>query len=302
MPVSRTPVRVPLDGKTFHLIGDVHAGTIAQWRMDKVVDDFRRTPFSPIIAHIQVGDNTENGQAAENTTFESFRNDLSTKSGKSVFLGMGNHDGFELTGAQWATRWGYQSQSYVHDFDNVRLIVLTASKIGAGLWAQNQLSDADLTWLDNQLAGTVNPCICVTHYPCYNTCLGGAVEYQSIDASFYLCGLTTPSSSADVLSVISGRSNFKAWISGHTHSRLTVPGLITTVTTGAVTFASINASSIFYQGSDHPQGIAWDKVPSMFLTWYAATSKFEVRIRDHGAGVWVAPIAGNPVTTVTVSA
>ena len=286
-----------------HFIGDVHSGLCQPWRFDAVISDFKRNRLPKPLFHLQIGDNTDTGSTSpttEDATFQAFmaRLPVATK-----YWTAGNHDINSVRSiAQWCAANGYASQNNFYDLPlgapQFRLIVIAPDGL-YNILNPEHYSQAALDFLDAALGGTTLPCVVATHYPLWNTVLGDVnVDNKSTDAQFWIYSDAHPSDSTDVLNVLGRHSNMKLWVCGHTHSHLFVPGLMMKITTGVATFASLNISSMWYQG-DRVSGIAGAPVHNChtcFVTWYPS-GKVEARFRDHGAGQWVAPL-GAPAVTV----
>lgn len=292
--VTRRAVGPAGTGTTLHCIGDVHAGPIPAWRLDALASDFARTMLRAPLAHVQLGDGTDGFTAGDYplqaTIYQRFKARLPARTYEAI----GNHDRQNQTVEQWEARVGHDADQTV-DFPELRLIVLGSDDTVSA----DMLSATTLAFLDAALAGTTKPCLIACHYPLWDT-VGGdpALEYVSTQAAFYVRGPSGASgSSAEVLAVLAAHPNVKAWIAGHTHSRLTVPGLVMPMLAGRVRFASINTSCIWYCGLDHNSQVGGplDPVNSLFVTWLG--DRIEVTFRSHNGGGHLAP-NGNPVMTV----
>ena len=100
---------------------------------------------------------------------------------------------------------------------------------------------------------------------------------------------------AQIRALLARNPNAKAWISGHTHSPLEAPGLITRAKLpGGRTIVSMNLSAIAGVGKVREQQ---DPICSLYLTHLPG--KIEIRFRDHGARKWKT-VRGNRVQTVRV--
>ena len=86
--------------------------------------------------------------------------------------------------------------------------------------------------------------------------------------------------------------NAKAWLSGHTHSPLQVPGLVTRAALpGGRSILAVNLSALVAVGKTRELG---DPLCSLYLT--RLPGKIEIRFRDHQAGSWIAPHQRKVVT------
>lgn len=285
----------PPEGITLHAIGDAHVGPASSneaWRLDAVARDSAKLPAPAAV--VQLGDGCNNSPAADAPILDSFMDRL----GAPWWAVMGNHDINEdvQTPAQWAARLGYPAPSYTVDMEGLRLVMLSAS----AQWSNYEVAPpASLTWLDGAIGGTTNPVIVCCHYPLYGTV--GAVtgiDTPSTVIPYYIRTAATPGSSADILAVLAAHANVKAWISGHTHSRIEAPDLVKAVDLGGGNrLAAINASSIWYcypPPSPYPLD-ARETINTLYVT--LLRDRIEVRARDHGAGRWASP-NGNPLWTV----
>jgi len=260
-------------------IGDVHAGAISAGRRAVVLTDTWGlvTPA----ARVQVGDATDHGQPSEDATFQEW---WALMGGGPLV--MGNHDilparfgGSGRTGAQWAAAYGLPSQNYTVDLGFIRLVILGMSTYPAGDAGEEMtLTAADLAWLDATLSDGVPSWIC-SHAPLYGTVGGGAGVYRSTDPDFS----TQPD--ADVRAILAARPAAQAWVSGHTHSPVSAPGLLMTEVIGGRQFAHVNASAIYYTGTNPAAG---GDLCSVWLTKVAGG--IEARVRDHTNAVWYEPV------------
>lgn len=289
-PTITRPGLIPRGSTTLWCIGDVHAGGIDQHRLDTVSHDVTLSPVLPYVsATVQLGDNVNTDPATETAIFQQFMD----RFGDDWHNVMGNHDIWNdlQTRDEWAAGFGLADPNYVVDLPGLRLVMLSPSQAQATV---THIDATDLAWLDEQLASTTDPCVVFCHFPIYDT-VGGdvSVDYLSTSTGFYI-RTTGSNNSDDVLDVLAANSNVVAWISGHTHSRVDVPGLVIPVEAGTTRFAAINTSSIFYTGIYNEP--SHDRLHTMYVTWL--DDKIEVRPRNHGAGGWAA-VNGQRVLTVT---
>lgn len=278
----------PLAGTTVHVLGDVHAGGIHPWRWDAVARDANlgRMPDPSYI--VQVGDTIDDLPSLTPL----FRSYMDRLDGDWRALA-GNHDVFSQTQAQWATSMGYTDASHIKDLPGLRLVLWSAPE----QWVNyNVISPARLAWLDSAIGGTTNPVIVFCHFPLYDTVSGVVgIDSTSTEAWAFIKTAANPGSSEDVLDVLAAHDNVVAWVAGHTHSRIEVPGLVMPVVHAGHRFASINVSACWWTSGPTP-GAVENVINTAYLTWL--DDKIEVRFRDHGAGQWATP-NGNPVLTVT---
>lgn len=100
---------------------------------------------------------------------------------------------------------------------------------------------------------------------------------------------------AQIRALLSRHPNAKAWISGHTHSPLPSPGLVTRAPLpGGHSIVAINLSAIIYVGNTLEPS---DPICSLCLTHLPG--KIEIRLRDHRAAAWRI-LHGRRVQTVLV--
>lgn len=99
----------------------------------------------------------------------------------------------------------------------------------------------------------------------------------------------------EIRALLARNLNAKAWISGHTHSPLEAPGLITRAKLPHNrTIVSINLSAIVGVGKVRDQH---DPICSLYLTHLPGS--IEIRFRDHGRRAW-RTLHGRRVQTVHV--
>ena len=98
-----------------------------------------------------------------------------------------------------------------------------------------------------------------------------------------------------IRALLARHPNAKAWLSGHTHSPLGAPGLITRARfPGGRSIVSINLSAIVGVGKKREPE---DPICSLYLTHHPGT--IEIRFRDHRARRWKT-VRGNRVQVVRV--
>jgi hypothetical protein len=96
-----------------------------------------------------------------------------------------------------------------------------------------------------------------------------------------------------IRAVLARHPNAKLWLSGHTHSPLSAPGLIKRAKLAHKrSIVAINASALVGVGKRRE---ARDPLCSLFLTHLPG--RVEVRCRDHRAGAW-RNVRGRRVVTV----
>jgi Calcineurin-like phosphoesterase len=268
-----------------HCVGDLHAGGIPRARVQRMLDDVAtlRTPA----LHLQIGDATEHGRSAED---EMARRWLGRLPGPFETI-IGNHDLLhnKRTAADWARAYGYPSQNFTVDLPFVRIIAVgpdrdyPKEKSGA-------LSKATLAFLDRELGSAPGDCWIACHWPLYRTVLGDSKKlYTSAMTSFHA------KPDKGIRAVLARHRNAKAWLSGHTHSPLNAPGLVTRARLNRDrTILAVNLSALAGVGKKREPS---DPMCSVYLTHHPG--KIEVRFRNHGKGAW-ATVGGKRVVTVRV--
>src|SRR5215211_4714615 len=258
--------------RTVHCLGDLHAGGITPVRMTAVSRDLARLRAPAL--HLQIGDATEAGTAAEDELALDF---LDRLPGRWV-TALGNHDVLrnERTVADWAGAYGQRSKNFAVDLGFVRVIVIGPDRTEPGRRA-GRLSDATLSFLERELQHAGKDCWIACHWPLFHTVMGDpALHFTSAMDAFYAKPRTR------IEDLLLEHPTAKAWISGHTHSPLSAPGLIRRAPLGpGRSILAINASALV--------GIGRRRNPraplcSIFLTH--RPGRIEVRCRDHRRGDW----------------
>jgi 3',5'-cyclic AMP phosphodiesterase CpdA len=271
--------------RTVHCIGDLHAGAITDARLGAVRRDVASLREPAL--HLQIGDATEGGLEAEDELALDF---LSRLPGAWA-TALGNHDILRnrRTAADWARVYGLSSQNFSVDLDFARVIVVGPHRTDPGKRA-GRLSEATLRFLERELEGTEADCWIACHWPLFRTVMGDPrLHFTSDMAAFHA------KPDARIREILLRHRNAKLWISGHTHSPLSAPGLIrrTRLARGRSVLA-VNTSALV--------GIGRRRNPraplcSLYLTH--RRGRVEVRCRDHRAGRW-RNIRGRPVVEVAV--
>jgi 3',5'-cyclic AMP phosphodiesterase CpdA len=258
--------------RTVHGVGDLHAGAIERPRAKRVLQDVALLGTPAL--HLQIGDATEHGTRDED---REARRWLAGLPGPHHTI-LGNHDILHnrRTPAQWAKAYGYTSKNYVVDLPFVRVIAVGPDRTAEGRRA-GELSRATLAWLDEQLATAPGDCWVACHWPLFRTVLGDPRKhFTSAMESFHA------KPDAGIRALLGRHRNAKAWLSGHTHSPLRAPGLVTRARlTPGRSLLSVNFSALVGVGKVRD---AKDPLCSVYLTHRPGT--IEVRFRDHRAGVW----------------
>lgn len=273
-------------------MGDIHAGAInaTATRRDKAGADLLSVMMPSVVAHVQTGDFTESGTGAHDTIALDWMAGISDAPWYNV---VGNHDiwGNIRSADAAAAAFGMPGKNYTADLGFAKLIVVGPDNLNGADNTTITLSAATLSWLNAELvAAGSTPCLIACHAPLFETVgVGqGAAEYRSDENGFYVQPKTT------IATLLADNPNAKAWLAGHTHSPINSPGFVTPVTVGGHVIASINSSSIYFQGRTIE---THEPMHSVFVTYLGPT--IEVRYRNHGAGIWDAA-NGVRVATVTL--
>jgi 3',5'-cyclic AMP phosphodiesterase CpdA len=270
--------------RTIHCIGDLHAGAITDSRVRQVSRDVEALATPAL--HLQIGDATESGTAGEDELALDF---LDRLPGPWATV-LGNHDILRnrRTAAEWAKAYGRRSQNFALELGFARLIVVGPERTDPGPRA-GRLSRATLEFLDRQLEKADGDCWIACHWPLFRTVMGDPRLHFTSD-------MTTFHAKPDdrIRATLLRHPNAKVWLSGHTHSPLSAPGLIRrTRLDRRRSIVAINTSALV--------GIGRRRNPraplcSLFLTH--RQGGIEVRCRDHRAGRW-RNLRGRPVVEIS---
>lgn len=297
-----------VDERTIHLVGDIHWGHIVRSRLDRTLADLQSGyEDMPPAARVQVGDLTHFSDAAQYVGGMAWMNSLPasrlTLPGGRQWVGIsGNHDtvriaysrvdesnSYGYTGVlgDWNTVTGWPD-AYSVDLGFVRLLMVGWNKTNNN----NRLSASQMAFLNSEAsAAGSQECWIVTHAPIYNSVTGPLAGkhsvYDSTIAGFYILGVSD-TQSADMLALIAGHSNIRAFFSGHTHSPIGSPGFMQSRTLGGKTVAIANASSLIWSYDDDKDQFV--DLRSPYVT--RDDNGIAMRFRDHGLATWVGPYAG----------
>jgi 3',5'-cyclic AMP phosphodiesterase CpdA len=268
-----------------HCLGDLHAGAITDVRINAVSRDIKR--LSAPALHLQIGDITERGTAAQDKLALRF---LERLPGPWV-TALGNHDILhnERRVAAWARAYGQPSQNFTVDLGFVRLVVIGPNSSEPGRRA-GRLSATTLSFLERELSDAETDCWIACHWPLFRTVMGDPrLHFTSAMAAFHA------KPDEDIRDLLRGHPNAKLWFSGHTHSPLSAPGLIKRVRLGPKrSIVAINSSALIGTGKRrNPRA----PLCSLYLTH--RRGEIEIRCRDHRAGRW-RKLRGRPVVEVSV--
>lgn len=291
--------------RTIHAVGDQHhasSGGFSTTRKTLTTAGINKPLFpQDVAAHVFLGDITQNGLTDEDTLWASFRDGLTSTAPKYAVAG--NHDiqNDARTPAQAHAAWGMPaSQNYAVDLGYAKLCCVFPGDDYAAHNSGSFFSASSLAWLEAaiQSAGQ-KPVLVACHFPLYDTVAGtgadSAVYYRSIDSGFYAATLARTTDSQDILDLLDAYPTVKGWLSGHTHSSVDAPGLLTMVNTGTRNIAHINSSAVV---SVNKAGLQTSPINTMLVT-YTEADQIEVRLRGHHAGGFWNTINGQRVTTMT---
>jgi 3',5'-cyclic AMP phosphodiesterase CpdA len=271
--------------RTVHCVGDLHAGAITRVRMNAVSRDVEALGAPAL--HLQIGDATEGGKPAQDELALGFFERLP---GHWV-TALGNHDIIrnERRVADWARVYGQPSQNFTVDLDFVRVVVVGPSQTAPGARA-GRLSPGTLSFLERELSDADTDCWIACHWPLFGTVKGDPrLHFTSTMAAFY----AKPDEA--IRDLLRRHPNAKLWISGHTHSPLSAPGLIKRVPLAPRrSIVAINTSALLGIGRRrNPRA----PLSSLYLTHRPGT--VEIRARDHRNGRW-RNLRGRPMVEVSV--
>jgi len=271
--------------RTIHGIGDLHAGFIARARRTAVLDDVDTLPTPAF--HLQIGDATEHGRPREDRVAKRW---LDRLPGPHETI-LGNHDILhnDRTAGEWARAYGHRSKNFTIDLPFVRLIAVGPNSNLPDERA-GTLAKATLDFLDRQLAGAPGDCWIACHWPLFRTVLGNPnKDFTSEMAAFHA------KPDAHIRELLARHPNAKAWLSGHTHSPLGAPGLITRAPLPrGRSIVAVNFSALVAIGKTREPS---DPLRSLYLTHLPDT--IEIRFRDHYARAWRS-VRGRRVVRVAV--
>ena len=243
-------------GRTVHCLGDLHAGAITDVRLDAVSRDVGR--LSAPALHLQIGDATERGTAAQDSLalrfFERLPGPWATA--------LGNHDILRnaRTPASWARVYGQPSQNFAVDLHFVRVVVVGPNRSEPGRRA-GHLSSATLAFLERELSHADTDCWIACHWPLFRTVMGDPrLHFTSAMAAFH----AKPD------------QRIRDLLRSHP------PGLLKRARLGPKrSIVALNASALVGIGKRrNPRA----PLCSLYLTHHAG--RIEIRCRDHRAGEW----------------
>jgi 3',5'-cyclic AMP phosphodiesterase CpdA len=271
--------------RTVHCLGDLHAGAITDVRLGAVASDLAQLEAPAL--HLGVGDATEAGKPSEDVLALTFLDQLP---GPWTAV-LGNHDIMRKVRSveAWARVYGQPGQNFTVELGFARLIVIGPSRSRPG-GQSGRLSASTLSFLDRELARRGDDCWVACHWPLFRTVMGNPKRhYTSAMSAFH----AKPDDR--IRAVLARHRNAKLWLSGHTHSPLSAPGLIKRAKLADKrSIVAINGSALVGVGKRRE---ARDPLCSLFITHLPG--RVELRCRDHRAGAW-RNVRGRRVVTVEV--
>ena len=239
--------------------------------------------------HLQIGDATERGIPAEDEIAKEW---LERLPGPYRTI-LGNHDILrnERTAHEWARAYGLRSKNFTADLSFVRVLAVGPDRNFRGERA-GLLSPATLGWLERELRRTERDCWIACHWPLAGTVLGNRKTLFTSEMSAFHA-----KPDLELRALLARHRNARAWLSGHTHSPLSAPGLVTRarLARGRAILA-VNFSALIGVGRTRDPG---DPLRSVYLTHRPGL--IEVRFRDHRLGEWIR-VGGRQVVRARVPA
>ena len=271
--------------RTVHGVGDLHAGAISAARLAAVLDDVRALPLPAL--HLQIGDATEAGAAAQDRIALDWLGRLPAPH-RTI---LGNHDILQnrRTAGAWARAYGRRSKNFVVDLRFARIVAVGPDRNHEGA-RSGTLSPRTLRWLERELGRERRECWIACHWPLRATVLGDRQRlYTSAMASFHA------KPDAEIRALLARHPHARLWLSGHTHSPLSAPGLVTRARLGGGrTVLAVNLSALVSVGKRRDRR---DPLRSVYLT--QRPGGVEVRFRDHRTRAWL-PVGREPLLAVWV--
>jgi hypothetical protein len=259
--------------RTVHGIGDLHAGAISQARLTTVIDDVTKLGEAPAL-HLQIGDATENGTPREDEIAKRW---LGRLPGPYRTV-LGNHDIFRnrRTAAQWARAYGSSAKNFTEDLGFARVIAIGPDRMPQT--KEGVFSKATRDWLEAELeAAAGQDCWIACHWPPYGTVGGDPKRYYHSKLKTFHAKPHEP-----IRSLLARHPNAKVWLSGHTHSPVWAPGVVSRfrLPRGRWILA-VNLSALVGVGKTRDPT---DPLCSVYLTH--RDDHIELRYRDHARGYW----------------
>ena len=271
--------------RTVHCIGDLHAGAITDVRLRALGRDITRLGAPAL--HLQIGDMTERGHEEEDRVALDFLGRLPAPWATVL----GNHDILQnkRSAAAWARTYGQASQNFSVDLGFVRVIAVGPNRTEAGERA-GRLSARTLSFLERELDESDTDCWIACHWPLFRTVMGDPrLHFTSAMRPFHV------KPDEPIRELLMRHPKAQAWVSGHTHSPLSAPGLIkrTRLAPGRSILA-INTSALVGIGKRRDP-----RAPLCSLYLTHRRGRIEIRCRDHRAEAW-RNIRGRRVVEIAV--
>jgi 3',5'-cyclic AMP phosphodiesterase CpdA len=261
--------------RTIQGVGDLHAGAIRRARVQRMLDDVHRLRTPAL--HLQIGDATEHGRREEDEMAIRW---LGRLPGRHETI-LGNHDVLHNRRrvADWARAYGYRSQNYTIDLPFVRIVAVGPDHDRPGAQS-GVLSKRTLDFLRHALASAPGDCWIACHWPLYRTVLGDSKRYYTSAMQAFHA-----KPRREINALLARHRNAKAWLSGHTHSPMTVPGFVTRARVGRErTILAVNLTALVGTGKVRQPR---DPICSVYLTHLRGN--IEVRFRSHRRMAWASP-------------
>ena len=270
--------------RTVHGLGDLHAGGIPRARVATMLEDVAKLPTPAV--HLQIGDATEHGRKAEDVMAQRW---LGRLPGRSETI-LGNHDFLhnKRTPAQWAKAYGYRSKNFTIHLPPWLNIIAVGPDRELAAERSGKLTKATLAFLERELsAAGGRDCWVACHWPLFRTVLGDPKKlFTSESTGFHA------QPDAQIRALLARHKNAKAWLSGHTHSPLRAPGLVTRAALpGGRSILAVNLSAVVAVGRTREPS---DPIRSLYLT--RRPGQIDIRFRDHAKRAWIAPHARKVVS------
>jgi 3',5'-cyclic AMP phosphodiesterase CpdA len=288
----------------FWALGDLHYYAHPAWqpvhttRLGQMFQDLRQLwarEGTPAFC-VSPGDLVEMGDP-EN--YQLARQQLSLNLGQVPFYpGVGNHELFATAPESeedllenFTTFWEKPPRYYWVEGE---VLCIMLDVVGYG---EPVLTRESLAFLETALAKHPrHVAILFAHCPLYGTVLdrdpSRDLDYDSLEPFFYL------ENSDEVRAVLARHANACLYICGHTHSGWQAPNLVLTEDLGDHLLTSVNLLSPWYTGKH--RGIEWldggktcryrpdEPDLSASLAVRISREQINLRLRDHGAGNWLA--------------